>query len=121
MAAPESVTIAGAVRHLWSGRRRWSRLGRHVDASVPLQKSLVGGCEEREAVEEVLVVDFDALRQTRARVAGDDQADEDAVDVDLVTVRRDATAKASAIRKRRIDGNVQRKHIASGPVGDWNR
>ncbi|MEO8751749.1 MAG: hypothetical protein ABI624_03630 [Casimicrobiaceae bacterium] len=40
---------------------------------MSLQQTLVGRRQEREAVEEVLVIDLDAFGETRSRVAGDDQ------------------------------------------------
>ena len=42
-------------------RVRWGLLGYKVDATVPLEQTLVGGRQEREPVEIVLVVDFGAF------------------------------------------------------------
>ena len=81
----------------------------------------MGRCQEREAVEEVLVVDFDAFGEAGRRVAGDDQADQHAVHVDLMAVRRRAAAQAAAVGEARIDGRIERDDVASEAVGDRDR
>src|ERR1043165_5386083 len=77
-------------------------------------------CQERESVEKVLVVDLHALGKTRARIAGHDQADEHAIDVDLMAVGRGSAAKTPAVRKGRIDGGIERDDVAGESVGDRN-
>ena len=69
----------------------------------------------------VLVVDFDALGQARSRVARDDQADQHAVHVHLIAVRRGAAAQAAAVREARIDRRVERDDVAGEAVGDRDR
>ncbi len=51
------------------------RHGRDVHPTVALEQTLVSERQEREPIEIVLVVDLDAFRKARRRVAGDDQAD----------------------------------------------
>mgnify|MGYP003694196599 CR=1 FL=1 len=66
------------------------------------------GRQERESIEVVLVVDFDALGQAGRRVARDDQADQHAVHVHLIAVGRGAAAKAAAVGEARVDRRVER-------------
>ena len=102
-------------------RNRDVRHGRHVDAAVSLEQTLVRRRQEREPVEIVLVVDLDALGQAGRRVARDDQADQHAVHVHLIAVRRGAAAQAAAVREARIDGRVERDDVAGEAVGDRDR
>src|SRR5256885_16658044 len=94
------------LRQLTSGQRN-VRNGGDVRATVSLQQTLVGGREEREPVEKVLVVDFDALGESGVRVSRDDQADQHAVAVHLMTIRGRAAAQAPAVGAARIDGGVK--------------
>src|SRR5262245_55991146 len=84
---------------------RWRRggLGRNVQPAVSLEETLVSRREEREGRVVVLVVDLDASGKTRGRVAGEDQAEQHAVDVHLVAVRRRPAADAAAVGEHRID------------------
>src|SRR5580765_4813563 len=61
---------------------------RVVYAAVSLQQALMGGREERETVEVVLVVGLNSLGESSVGVARDDQADQHAVDVHLIAIRR---------------------------------
>src|SRR5829696_8735448 len=79
------------------------QLGRHVGAAVTLQQPLMRERQEGEAVEEVLVVDFHAPRQSGAGIAGCDEAEQDGIDVDLMLVRRGAAAEAASVREARVD------------------
>src|ERR1700693_5584990 len=99
-------------------RSRNVPLRRNVDTAVPLQQTLVGRSQEREPVEIVLVVDFDAFGEAGIRVTGDNQADQHAVYIHLIHVRRCTTAHAAAIGELRIDGRVKRDDVASEAVGD---
>ena len=97
------------------------RYGRNVDATVSLEQTLVGRSQEREPVEIVLVVDFDAFGEAGSRVARDDQADQHAVHIHLIAVRRSPTADAPAVGEARIDGRVERDDVAREAVGDRDR
>src|SRR5688572_10672324 len=88
-------------------RVRDVRHRREVDAAVSLQKSVVRGREEREAVEEVLVVDLHALREARRGIARRYEADEDRVHVDLMAVRLGAAAETASVGERRVDRRFQ--------------
>ena len=102
--------------------RDWDvRYGRNVDAAVSLEQTLVGRSQEREAVEIVLVVDLDAFGQAGSRIARDDQADQHAVHVHLIAVRRSSAAKAPAVGEARIDGRVEGDDVAGEAVGDRDR
>ena len=77
--------------------------------------------EEREAIQVVFVVDLDTLRESCCRIARDNQADQHAVHVHLIAVRRRASSHAAAVGERRIDCGVQRDHVAGRAIGDRNR
>src|SRR5436190_12988195 len=83
------------------------RYGRNVDTTVTLEQTLVGRSQEREPVEIVLVVDFDASGEAGSRVTRDDQADQHTVHIHLIAVRRSPTAKATAVGEARIDSRVE--------------
>ncbi len=73
--------------------RIWGGLsGRNVDTTVPLEQTLVSRSQEREPVEIVLVVDFDAFGEAGSRVTRNDQADQHAVHIHLIAVRRSLSA-----------------------------
>src|SRR5262252_6849018 len=102
-------------------RSRDVRFGRHVGTAVSLVQTLVRWRQEREPIEVVLVVDFDAPGQARSWVAGHNQADQHAVDVDLIAIGRRATAHAPTVWKHRINGGVERDDVTGRAIGDWNR
>src|SRR5436305_733760 len=77
----------------------------------------MGGREEGKAVQKVLIVDFDALGESGVRVSRDDQADQHAVDVHLMTVRGRASAQATAVGEARINGGVESDDVTSGAIG----
>src|SRR5262249_12588040 len=103
------------------GRVRDVRYGCSVGAAVPLQETLVSRSQEREPREKVLVVGLDAPGEAGGRVARDDQADQDAVHIDLMAVRRRPPAQAPAVREGRIDRGVQGDDVARRAVGDRDR
>src|SRR5579864_5386057 len=97
--------------------RSWNvRLRRNVDTAVSLQQTLVSGSQEGEPVQIVLVVNFDALGKTGIRVTRDDQADQHAIYIHLIHVRRCATPHATAIGELRIDGSVERNDVTGKAV-----
>src|SRR6266545_250860 len=77
--------------------------------------------QERESVEEVLVVDFDTLGQAGRRISRHDQAYQHGVYVHLMTVGRGPAAKAAAVREARIDRGVDGDDVAGKAIGDRNR
>src|SRR5712692_3876319 len=99
-------------------RDRDVRYGRNVDTTVPLQQTLVRRSQEREPVEIVLVVDFDAFGEAGRRVTRHNQADQHAVHIHLIAVRRRPTAKAPAVGEHRIDGRVEGDDVSREAVGD---
>src|SRR6478609_1121031 len=95
--------------------------GWYVRPAVSLQQPLMRGRQEREPREIVLVIDFDALGKARIRIARHDQADQDAIHIYLIPIRRRPATQSAAIRKARIRGSVKSNDIASGPVCDRDR
>src|SRR6266852_6568498 len=92
--------------------------GRRVDTTVPLKQTLVGRSEEREPVEKVLVIDFDAFKEAGSRITRGDQAEKHAVHIHLVAVRRSAAAEPTAVREGRIDRRVDGEDVARKAVGN---
>src|SRR5258707_9304788 len=88
---------------------------------MALQQALMGRGEEWEPRHKVLVVRFDAPGETGPRITGDDQADQDAVHIDLVPVGRGPATEAPAIGELRIDGRVDGDHVTRGAIGDRDR
>ena len=122
LTAPASGGRSMAIAH--SLRKRDVRHGRNVDAAVPLEQTLVSRRQEREPVEIVLVVDFDAFGEAGSRVARHDQADQHAVHVHLIAVRRSPPAQAPAVGEARIDRRVERDDVPVKPsaigIGRFN-
>src|SRR3954470_22649377 len=87
---------------------------------MSLVQTLVSRSEEREPIEIVLVVHFDAFGETGGRIAGDDQANQQAVHVHLIAIWRRPATKTAAVRKTRIDSRVERNDVARGAVDNWN-
>src|SRR5262249_8103113 len=88
------------------GGRLWNRAvrhRRHCAPTVTLEQALMSGREEREPIEEVLVVDLDASGQTGRRVAGDDQADQHRIHIHLMAVWGGPAAKATPVWKAGVD------------------
>src|SRR5882724_4735841 len=110
---PQAGTIHSIVGML---RSRDSRHRRNVGAAVPLQQTLMGGSQEREPVEVVLVVDFDAFREAGRGVTRDNQADQYTVDIHLVAVWRSTTANTTAVSEHRIHCRVEGNDVARGDV-----
>src|SRR5256885_13838742 len=88
------MTCSPSLARLGLSRIGDDRRGRHVDAAMSLQQTLMRGRQEREAGQEVLVVHFHPLGQTGSRVARGDEADQHRGDVDLMFVWRRAAAEA---------------------------
>src|SRR6266851_5983637 len=95
------------IRSLACSRDRDVRHRRNIDTTVPLQQTLVSWSQEREPVQIVFVIDFDAFGEAGSRVTRNDQADQHAVHIHLIAVWRSPTSKAPAVGKHRIDGRVQ--------------
>src|SRR4051794_35591227 len=96
------------------------RRGDGIRAAVPLQQSLMRRRKEREPREEILIVRFHAPGQTCAGVAGDDQRNQNSIDIDLVLIGTGAAAEAPPIGELGIDRGVERNDVASGTVGNRN-
>src|SRR5215471_3825099 len=115
------MASSSILARLGLGRIRDVRDGFRVGSAVALEKTLVSGSQEREPREEVLVVGLDALGEAGVGVTRDDQADQDAVYVDLVAVWRRPAAETPAVREGRIDRGVQGDDVSRRAVGDRHR
>src|SRR4051812_38346521 len=78
----------------------------------------MGRREEREPGEEVLNIDFDTLGETGCRIARDNQADQNAVHIDLMAIRRGTATEATAVRESGIGGGVKGDYVTAGAVGN---
>src|SRR5262249_24946756 len=103
------------------GAVRDVRQGFRIGPAMALEKTLVSGSQEREPGEKVLVVGLDTPGEAGGRVTRDDQADRDAVDVDLMSVWRCPAAQAPAVREGRIDRGVEGNDVTRRAVGDGDR
>src|SRR5436190_13794338 len=101
-----------------SSRSRDVRFRGNVHTTVSLEQTLVSRRQEREPVEIVLVIDFDAFGKARRRVTRNDQADEHTVYIHLIAIRRSPASNTTAVGKHRIDGRVQGDDVTGEPVGD---
>src|SRR4051812_29832877 len=101
------VCMAG-IRSLRNSDRRDRR---NVRSPMPLEEPLMRRREEGESTEIILVVHFDSGGESRIRIARDNQADEHAVHVDLITVGRGPTAHAPAVREPGIDRRIERENV----------
>ena len=73
----------------------------------------MGWGQEREPVEIVLVVDFDAFDEAGSRVTGHDQADQHAIHVHLIAVRRSPAAKRRPLGKLEL---IAASSVMTSPV-----
>src|SRR3954451_8452651 len=87
---------------------------------MTLEQTLMGRSQEREPVQVILVVDFDAFVQTGSWITCDDQTDQHTVHIYLVAIRCSSTAEAPAVGKAGVDCRIQRNYIARETVGDGN-
>src|SRR5262249_36789221 len=102
----------------WSAylRNRDHRHRRRVGTAVSLQQSLMGRRQEREAIQEVLVIHFDSLSQSGAGVARCDQTDQNGVHVYLMLVRSISSAEPPAVGEPRVKRSVQGDDVARGTI-----
>src|SRR4051794_6369097 len=93
-------------------RQRDIRYGGRVGSTVSLKQPLVGGRQEGESVEVILVVHFGAFGESGGRITRDDQADQYAVHIDLIAVGRCPATHAPAVGEHRIDRCIDRNHVS---------
>src|SRR5206468_148468 len=101
-------------------RNRDVRYRRNIDAPMTLEQTLMGRSQEREPVQVILVVHFNAFGQTGSWITCDDKADQHTVHIYLVAIRCSPAAEAPAVGKAGIDCRIERNYIARETVGDGN-
>src|SRR5437879_2727491 len=95
--------------------------GWNVNAAVTLQQTLMGDSQEWKSVQIILIIHFPSLGETGIGIARSNQADQHAIHVDLVSIRRGSAANLSAVGKHRINRSIDRDDVAREAVLNWDR